>query len=77
MADLLNMEFINSLPHPLWVQSLGSWWPVHDIEVETGLFRIDACGMLDVLHISGVSTFRDSAGNMHDSDSFYLEDDHA
>lgn len=73
MADLLNMQFINSLPQPLWVSSLGSWWPVHDIDVETGLFRIDVCGMLDVLHIDRVFAFRDANGNEHDADTFYLE----
>lgn len=74
MNDLLNMEFINSLPQPLFVRS-GSWWPVHDIDVETGLFRIDVCGLLDVMHIGSVLTFRDADGNEHGSDTFYLESD--
>lgn len=74
MSDLLNMDRLNSLPQPLWVNSSGTWWPVHDIDVETGLLRIDVCGMLDVLHFSGVTGLRDGDGNEHDPDDFYLDD---
>jgi hypothetical protein len=75
VPDLLNMALINSLPQPLFVRECGSkdWWPVHDIEVETGLYRIDVCGLLDVKSIGGAAEFRDANGVVHDSDDFYLE----
>lgn len=62
MADLLDMGWINKQQHPLWVQTLNSWWPVHDLDVETGLIRIDVCGMLDVIHVGSIFGFRD--GNL-------------
>lgn len=73
-ADLLRMEYINSLPQPLVARRYGSWWGVHDIEVETGLVRIDVCGMIDVWHITDVRMFRDDCGDEHEPDSFYTVD---
>lgn len=75
MTDLLNMAHINSLPQPLFAREFGSqsWWPVQDIDVETGLYRIDVCGMLDVSHVGRVAQFRDADGDVHDSATFYLE----
>ena len=57
MSDLLNMEFINSLPQPLLMQEWGSrgddWlWPVESIDVQSGIMRIDVCGMLQVKDIA-------------------------
>ena len=79
MSDLLNMEFINSLPQPLLMQEWGNdgddWlWPVIVICVETGLMQIDVCGMTQSKHISDVKRFKDADGNWHQSDDFYLED---
>jgi len=71
--DLLDMDYINSLPHPLWARHLGSWWPVHDIEVQTGLLRIEVSGELDVLHIGGVVGFRDGGGTERAADDFYSD----
>lgn len=75
MADLLDMDYINNLPQ-LWVRKWGSKnfdWPLYDIDVQTGLLRIDVCGMLDVLRIGDVAEFRDADGTVHDPDSFYCE----
>ena len=72
-ADLLDMDYINSLPQPLWANHLRAWWPVHDIDVKTGMLRIDACGLLDVLHIGGLLKFRDDSGTEHHADDFYAE----
>lgn len=74
MSDLLDMEKINSTPQPLWVEQHGQWWPVHDIDVQTGMMRIDACGILDVIHFGGVMRVRDDSGHIHDADEFYLEE---
>lgn len=74
--DLLNIDFINSLPQPLWVRHWGRKdfdWPLYDICVETGLMRIDVCGKLDNLHIGDVAQFIDDHGTVHDSEEFYLE----
>jgi len=75
MTDMLNMAYINSLPQPLFAREYGNdwWWPVNDIEVETGLYRIDVCGKLEVKHIGGTAEFRDADGGLHDVEDFYLE----
>ena len=76
MTDLLNMELINSLPQPLWVSENGKdwWWPVVDIDVQTGLMRIDVCGKLQVNHLADWHCVRDDTQVIHDPDTFYLED---
>lgn len=74
MSDLLRMDHINSLPQPFIARMIGgSEWPVHDIDVETGLIRLDVCGKLDVTHIGDVMEFRDLDGGSHDPDSFYSD----
>ena len=68
MTDLLRLDFINSLPQPLWVRQWGRETfdcPLYDICVETGLMRIDVCGLLDRLHIRDVAQFKDDAGNIY------------
>jgi hypothetical protein len=78
MADLLNIDFINSLPQPLWVRQWGRKdfdWPLYEICVETGLMRIDVCGKLDNLHIGDVAQFKDDHGTVYDAEEFYLEND--
>jgi hypothetical protein len=72
MADLLCLDYINSLPQPFVARFYGgSEWPLHDIDVETGLLRIDVCGKLDVKHIGEVREFVDAEGRTHDADDFY------
>jgi len=76
--DLLNIDFINSLPQPLWVRQWGDkefLWPLYEICVETGLIRIDVCGKLDNLHIGDVAQFKDDNGTVYESEEFYLEND--
>lgn len=78
MSDLLDMAYINSLPQPFMAQKWGDkgddWlWPVNDIEVQTGMMRIDVCGMLDVLHIGDIKRFKDMDGKWHDADDFYID----
>lgn len=75
MSDLLRMDYINSLPQPFIATMLGGWrWPVYDIDVETGLIRLDVMGKLDRTHIAEVVKFTDADGVEHTSDSFYNED---
>lgn len=72
--DKLDLKYINSLPQPFLVRFLGdkTEWPLYDIDVETGLLRIDVMGKLQIKHIGEVSFFIDDDGVQHDSDSFYL-----
>jgi hypothetical protein len=73
-SDLLDMAYINSLPQPFLARELGGWeWEVHDIEVETGLVRINACGLLSVKHITDFTSFRDMNGVVHPSEGFYID----
>ena len=77
MPDLLKLDFINSLPQPFLVRLYGEktpMWELHDIDVETGLLRIDVCGKLQVMHIGDVAEFTDMDGVVHDSDSFYCDE---
>ena len=73
MSDILNMEYINRLPQPFMALMYGGdEWPVYDIDVETGLLRIDVVGKIQLMHIGDVHFFRDIDGVKHDSDTFYL-----
>lgn len=69
MADLLDMDYINNLPQPLWDDS----WPVFDIDVQTGLYRIDVCGLLEVRHIGSCITMKDANGKEHYTGDFYTD----
>ena len=72
--DKLNMDHINSLPQPFIVRFCGGdEWPVYDIDVETGLLRIDVCGKLQVKHIGEATVFRDMDGVEHDAETFYSD----
>ena len=74
MSDLLRMDYINSLPQPfIAVFYGGDDWPIYDIEVETGLLRIDVVGKLEVKDIGDVKFFIDETGTKHDSETFYCD----
>lgn len=69
MADRLDMEYINSLPQPLW----DGDFPVYDICVDTGLYRIDVCGLLEIKHIDRCMTMKDANGKTHYTCDFELD----
>lgn len=74
LGDRLRMDYINSLPQPFIAKFWGGdEWPIYDIEVQTGLLRIDVCGKLQVKHIADVRLFRDAEGIEHDSETFYSD----
>lgn len=74
MSDLLRMDYINSLPQPFIATFLGGdEWPIYDIDVETGLLRIDVVGKLQVSDIGEVKFFTDEAGVKHESETFYSD----
>ena len=73
--DLLRMDYINNLPQPFIAHFCGGYeWPIYDIDVETGLLRIDVAGKLQVKHISEVIYFIDIEGVRHDAETFYQEE---
>ena len=75
-TDKLRMDYINSLPQPFIAHFYGGdEWPVCDIEVQTGLLRIDVCGKMQAKHIGAVRFFRDADGKEHDSETFYTDHD--
>lgn len=60
-ADRLNIDLINSKGQ-LFVDLGGNWWwPVFDIDVQTGLFRIDVCGLLECHEWCEALQFRDES----------------
>jgi hypothetical protein len=72
--DLLDMDYINSLPQPFMGRELGGWWwPINDFEVQTGLIRIDVCGKLAVKHIADFTIFRDGDGVERSAEAFYTD----
>lgn len=73
-TDLLKLDYINGLPQPFIAHFFGGdEWPICDIDVETGLMRIDVCGKLQVKHIGDVKFFLDADGTEHDSETFYSD----
>lgn len=74
VSDLLDMSRINALPHPLFACTGGGWWwPIHDIDVETGLMRIDVMGKLDISEFGSILRIRDADGTEHATDDFYTD----
>jgi hypothetical protein len=75
MTDKLRLDYINSLPQPFLARKYGDkiWWPMHDIDVETGLLRLDVIGRLDLSHIGDIASFKDAEGAEHDPDTFYTD----
>ena len=77
MTDLLRMDYINSLPQPFIARfSRADEWPVYDIDVQTGMMRIDVCGRLEIRHFGEVTRIRDIDGGDHDPDDWYEENTH-
>lgn len=76
MSDLLRMDYINSLPQPFMVRFCGDkgWWLVEDIDVKTGLMRIDVYGKLDVKHFREVAQIKSLDGPEHNPDDWYNEE---
>lgn len=68
-GDRLDIAYINSLPLPLY----DDGWPVIDIDVQTGLYQIDVCGLIEVRHIDRCIMMRDRLGNDHYVEDFELD----
>lgn len=74
-GDLLDMDWINSLPQPLFItkHSRDYLWPVIDIEVQTGLVRIDVVGLNETWHWDDVSFVQDGLGREYEGYAFYSD----
>ena len=75
VTDLLNMDAINRLPHPLFAGrgGLGTDWPIVQICVQTGCCTMDVVGLPEYFHYSELIWLIDANGVKHDPDDFYLE----
>lgn len=75
MSDKLRMDYINSLPQPLFVRQYGSKerWPLEFVCSETGLLAFDVVGKLQNGHIDDIAEFIDMNGNSHDPETFYSD----
>ena len=73
--DLLNMEFINSLPQPfIAIEYDEKWqWPIQDICVQSGIMRIDVCGLLQPVELLDYKFIQDANGNKHNPEDFYFD----
>lgn len=69
MSDLLDIEKLNDLPYPIRLEG----FPVLEIDVESGLVRIDVCGLAEIRHFSDYIRLSDGNGVQHDCDDFYVE----
>ena len=70
MADILDMEKINRLPHPL---TNRDGYFIETICVQTGLARIDVHGQIDLSTIYDIGVITDADGFDHDVDQFYID----
>jgi hypothetical protein len=75
VSDLLSMERINSLPHPLLICLCGDKveWPLELVCVETGLLKFDVCGLSQNGHFGEVMEVIDANGLRHDAETFYSD----
>lgn len=76
MADILDVDKFNSLPHPLMAVLWGcdSGITIETVCVETGCMRLDVMGQIDLSHFDNVKAVIDGDGVKHDADDFWLED---
>ena len=73
-VDKLNIHTINALPLPLMALFFGGdRWAIHDIDVETGVMRINVCGLLQVTHFGDLRKLIDGDHVEYDPDQFYIE----
>ncbi len=73
MIDLLDMDKLNAMGQ-MYGENLGSWWPIVDIDVQTGLCRIDVCGLLQCMHFYEFVRIKGDSGEEMQTDDFYVED---
>jgi len=74
--ELLSIDKINSLPHPLMIREFSSdpWYELIEIDVQTGVHSIDVCGMRQVnFHLSSCGQIKDDHGEVHDIEIFFTD----
>ena len=67
-GDRLDADYINSLP-----QLYDDGYPVNNIDVQTGLYQIDCCGLFETRHIDKCMTMKDAYGATHWTCDFELD----
>lgn len=73
-SDLLDLEKLDSLPHPLVARILGGQeFEIQVVCVATGAMRIDVCGMHQCGQFSDVMALIDADGFEHDPDEFWSD----
>jgi hypothetical protein len=72
-GDMLDIKKFNLLPGPVTAKMIGGgdYW-IETLDVQTGLMRVDVCGMIDLTEFSMVDWLVDASGEKHDPDDFYL-----
>lgn len=72
MTDTLNEAKLQGIGSGYLVDE---HYPIVDIDIETGLYRIDVHGMLEVRHWSTLITLKTVDGETLDPDDFYNEEE--
>ena len=73
-SDLLDIDYINSLPQPFLGRALGGReWHINDFDVESGMLRINVSGCLQLMHIGDFTAFRDADQIWRSADAFYAD----
>lgn len=70
--DVLDAEYINSLPQPLWDRG----YQIVNIDVQTGLYKIDVCGMIDIKNLLKIRSIFDGNGNEHLIEDLLTDEKH-
>ena len=72
--DILYMDKIQSLPHPLTaiLYDKSGYW-IESLCVQTGCMRLDVCGQSQLSHFDEVMIIKDIDGNLHAPDVFWIE----
>lgn len=73
-GDRLRIDYINSLPQPLWAETWkGDKWPVETICVQTGLVQCDIGGKIQTYQFEDITHFIDDEGAVHDPGTFEID----
>ena len=73
VGDMLNCEFINSLPHPLIGVKGDSRYDIETICVQTGCVRFDVGGPIQHGELIDFDHVLDGDYGKHEIDDFYLD----
>ena len=58
----------------VWARRYGAkdwWWPINDVELDCGIFRIDVCGLLEVWALDECPELRINNDRIIPAEHFY------